>query len=191
MAESFAKNEVYTYKVLGVSKGKEANLKAADLELKINQLAEQGWRLTSTFDSTEIEEMLIFEKRKRSSSEIAEINKKIESEERERRRKMLEKQQMEREKIEEMMNQEQEAILDRLYTAETADEIYDVYVKAHDRKLMMLRLVSLIDAPVTLLELQKLFENKVDLMTIGAFLEALVEEGKLGKDEQTKRYYVA
>lgn len=190
MAEIFAKNEVYIYKVVGVLNGKDANLKAEDLEAKINSFAEQGWRLKSSFSNADVEELLIFEKKKRSQGEIAEINKKYESEERERRRKMLEKQQMEQEKIEEMQNYEQEAILDRLYKIESSDDLYDIYVKVHDRKLMMYRLISLIDAPVSLMELQKLFDNRIDLLTIGAFVEALVEEGKLGKDEGTKKYYV-
>lgn len=190
MAELFAKNEVYTYKVIGVNKSKEANLKAEDLEAKINSFAEQGWRLTSTFCNADIEELLVFEKKKRSAEEIAEINKKYETEQRERRRKKMEKQQLEQEKLEEMKNVEQEAILDRLYSVQSSDDLYDIYVKVHDRKLMMYKLIALIDAPVALMELQKLFDNRIDLMTIGAFAEALVEEGKLGKDEETKKYYV-
>lgn len=190
MGKKFAKNELYNYKVVGVANSKDANLKAEDLEMKINMLAEEGWRLKATFSNADVEELLIFETKKRSSSEIDEINKKYENEERERRRKKIEKQKMEQEKIEEMMTYEQDALFEKLSNLHSPDELYDIYVRVHDRKRLIFELVAIIGEPVSLMELQKLFDNRIDLMTIGEFAEALVTEGKFVKDEETKKYYV-
>lgn len=190
MGKKFAKNDLYNYKVVGVANTKEANLKAEDLEMKINMLAEEGWRLKATFNNADVEELLIFETKKRSSAEIDEINKKYENEERERRRKKIEKQKMEQEKIEEMMTHEQDALFDKLHNIHSSDELYDVYARIHDRKRMFFEIVAIIGEPVSLVELQKMFDNRIDLMTIGEFAEALVAEGKFVKDEETKKYYV-
>ena len=53
---------------------------------------------------------------------------------------------------------------------------------------MIYNLVTVIGEPISIAELRKKFGDDIDLMELGAYLNALVNEGKLTKDDETKKY---
>ena len=69
-------------------------------------------------------------------------------------------------------------------------ELFMIYSKVTDKKKIIYNLMQKIERPITLAELRAKFGDKVDLMELGAYVGALVNEGKVVKNQETKKYSV-
>lgn len=65
-----------------------------------------------------------------------------------------------------------------------------MFIKGIDRKENLYEALCEVGGEFSLIDVRDMFDNKVDVMEIGAYLQAMINENKLRKNEETKKYSV-
>lgn len=202
MSDIFAKNDLYEYSVETLRDERTGCINVQHLQKLLDDYASKGWRLKTTLinelgknrtsvgyggisvgtNATVDETILIFERKIRTSSEIEEINRKVKEEEAKR---------IENEKrLRELEREELNSLSERVNSKMPSDELLIIYRKVPDKKNFFYRLVEDFGEPITIAECRKMFDDEIDLMEIASYFTALQNEGKLSKDEDTKKYTI-
>lgn len=202
MGDAFANNDLYEYEIESITDSATGCINKERLKSLLTRYASKGWRLKfaltnelgvnrssvgyggfSTGTNATIDEtLLIFERKVRTSSEIRELNRLAEEKEKER---------IENEKkMRELEKQELDTLVDTINENMSEQELFMIYSKVTDKKKIIYNLMMKIERPITLAELRAKFGDKVDLMELGAYIGALVNEGKVVKNQETKKYSV-
>lgn len=200
MGDAFVNNDLYEYEIESITDSNTGSINKGRLKDLLTKYASKGWRLKfaltnelgvnrssfgyggiSTGTNATIDEtLLIFERKVRTSSEIKELNRIAEEKEKERIENERKVRELERQPINELC--------DNIDKNMSSQELVMIYRKVSDKKKMIYNLLIAIDSPVTLSELRKKFGDDIDLMELGSYINALVNEGRLIKDDETKQY---
>lgn len=206
MGDVFDNNDLYEYEIESITDSATGYINKGELKELLTRYARKGWRLkfaltnelginkssvgyggfaTGT-NATIDETLLIFERKVRTSSEIRELNRLAEEKEKER----IENERKIREKKRKLEKQESDMLVDTINRNMSEEELFMIYSKVTDRKKFIYNLMLKIEKPITIAELRAKFGDKVDLMELGAYIGALADEGKVAKNEDTKKYSV-
>lgn len=206
MGDVFDNNDLYEYEIESITDSATGYINKGELKELLTRYARKGWRLkfaltnelginkssvgyggfaTGT-NATIDETLLIFERKVRTSSEIRELNRLAEEKEKER----IENERRMREKKRKLEEQESDMLVDTINRNMSEEELFMIYSKVTDKKKFIYNLMLKIEKPITIAELRAKFGDKVDLMELGAYIGALADEGKVAKNEDTKKYSV-
>ncbi len=206
MGDVFDNNDLYEYEIESITDSATGYINKGELKELLTRYARKGWRLkfaltnelginkssvgyggfaTGT-NATIDETLLIFERKVRTSSEIRELNRLAEEKEKER----IENERKMREKKRKLEEQESDMLVDTINRNMSEEELFMIYSKVTDKKKFIYNLMLKIEKPITIAELRAKFGDKVDLMELGAYIGALADEGKVAKNEDTKKYSV-
>ena len=206
MGDVFDNNDLYEYEIESITDSATGYINKGELKELLTRYARKGWRLkfaltnelginkssvgyggfaTGT-NATIDETLLIFERKVRTSSEIRELNRLAEEKEKER----IENERKMREKKRKLEEHESDMLVDTINRNMSEEELFMIYSKVTDKKKFIYNLMLKIEKPITIAELRAKFGDKVDLMELGAYIGALADEGKVAKNEDTKKYSV-
>lgn len=206
MGDVFDNNDLYEYEIESITDSATGYINKGELKELLTRYASKGWRLKFALtnelginkssvgyggfaagtNATIDETLLIFERKVRTSSEIRELNRLAEEKEKER----IENERKMREKKRKLEEQESDMLVDTINRNMSEEELFMIYSKVTDRKKFIYNLMLKIEKPITIAELRAKFGDKVDLMELGAYIDALANEGKVAKNEDTKKYSV-
>lgn len=206
MGDVFDNNDLYEYEIESITDSATGYINKGELKELLTRYASKGWRLKFALtnelginkssvgyggfaagtNATIDETLLIFERKVRTSSEIRELNRIAEEKEKER----IENERKMREKKRKLEEQESDMLVDTINRNMSEEELFMIYSKVTDRKKFIYNLMLKIEKPITIAELRAKFGDKVDLMELGAYIDALANEGKVAKNEDTKKYSV-
>lgn len=206
MGDVFDNNDLYEYEIESITDSATGYINKGELKELLTRYARKGWRLKFALtnelginkssvgyggfaagtNATIDETLLIFERKVRTSSEIRELNRLAEEKEKER----IENERKIREKKRKLEKQESDMLVDTINRNMSEEELFMIYSKVTDRKKFIYNLMLKIEKPITIAELRAKFGDKVDLMELGAYIGALADEGKVAKNEDTKKYSV-
>lgn len=102
------------------------------------------------------------------------------------------KQEETRKKIEEATKIYEEQYVEGLNASDVdiRDGAIQYFINSSNKKSILLDVISSLDGEFSINELLNQFDNKVPLMDLAPYVQAFLDEGKIGKNEQTKMYYV-
>lgn len=204
MENVFLNNDLYEYEVESVVDSSTGGINKNSLKNLLTRYASNGWRLkfaltnelgvnrtsigyggmSAGTNSTIDETLLIFERKVHTSHEMTEI---IRMEEEKEKNERIEKDKQIKE-LEELKRQNFKPLIDSVNANMSSQALLYIYKMVSDKKKVIYNLMVDIGIPITLAELRTKFDDNIDLMELGSYLGALVNEGKITKDEETKKY---